>query len=609
MAKVRAELGDTLRREAPVKRIEDLLIEVEKINGKLEILENFRPQVNDRISMLSEEIGDLRRMILDREQASKEMEVEFEKVKDAVEIIEPRKIERRFGKIEENTERLDARSEKLEHLFKEASKELLNVRQVFAKIKSFENLEKEIGKIGEKVREINEAKGYVDRIGGKVESIFSDLNEKLRVLMASIEKIDKIDDLTKEMVKEIDRLGIRFEKDVLKQEDMEKFKGEIKSRVESLEPKKIEKIDSKLKEVMNSLRILEKERIELERKNLESVEKIDKVESELLGKLSEIEHRTMGEIKNYEGRMEKTLKEYEKIVKEKEEIMQKVSSDIIDRLEKRAEEIRMEIKPLAELEREKEIVNKILNKAMQDYRSKKISENTYNEILEKNKNRLREIEDILDRASKEMLYKDIKAVERENFRLRKEISRKASIEKLDEIKKDIRKIHEKLYDFGEIERAYVPMKDSLKIVEDRIRSIEELYREINEKIADLSTVKIEIEDLRAQNKKAADHFEKQREKEREIEGKLLELGNRMENVMIRSSENRMAMAEFREKFERVEEAVHGLEERLENMEREIEVVMGKKADIIEIDKLRENVEQNLKRNAQVIETLVNKLSI
>ncbi|MDI6826527.1 MAG: hypothetical protein QMD36_05090 [Candidatus Aenigmarchaeota archaeon] len=210
-----------------------LLLRMEKIDGKLEILDRSRDDMTERIMQLAGEIGELRTMIMERERSFDEIKSDFEKVKDTVSGLEPIRIKRDFERRKMEILENKAKIEQLETLVKALGEESKKFRELMEKIKSFENIINISYDIDRKVSEINEIKDYASKVGSKVESIFSELNAKVSELESQREKIEKLDELTVEITKMLDEISVRFTRFV-EEKDLKDFKKTIEEDVKKM---------------------------------------------------------------------------------------------------------------------------------------------------------------------------------------------------------------------------------------------------------------------------------------------------------------------------------------------------------------------------------------
>ena len=224
---------------------EQLNVEIEKLKGKLEVIGEFKNQLAETTRAFSEEIGELRTMILEREKTLSKIELGFEKINEIVKEIEPSAITKEIEKKEAKMLELAARIDKLEEFYKELTKRTEEVRRFLEKIKSFENLVELAGKVRRTLAEIEESKNYVDRVAGKIEAIFEDVNDKILDLDERLRKIGNVDEILKELVPTVDKLQIAL-KNKADKKDIESIKNISVARVLR---DKIERIEAEIEEM------------------------------------------------------------------------------------------------------------------------------------------------------------------------------------------------------------------------------------------------------------------------------------------------------------------------------------------------------------------------
>ena len=205
---------------------ENLLIKIEKLEGKLETEAEQRSGLSDRILNLSEEMGELRSMILSREKIFNDMDVTFEKMKDMVHEVKPEKIKFNLEKKEEHLLELDARAERFDSLLKEMGNEIKNYRQQMSHIKSFDNLESMYDKIQNNLKKIDESKNFIDVKTSKVEQMFSDFNTHSKDFARAAVKVQSFDEMVKDFMKTMEQQSVTI-KESAKASDIEKIKASV----------------------------------------------------------------------------------------------------------------------------------------------------------------------------------------------------------------------------------------------------------------------------------------------------------------------------------------------------------------------------------------------
>ncbi len=210
-------------------KIDSVVIDHEKLAGKVDALFSFRTDSEERISRLTEELGELRSIIMDRERSFGNIETEFEKIKESTKEIDPTRIARNLEKKEVKIAKNNALIERNQGLIKKLSKELAEFRKTMGRIKSFENLLTMGKELKETVSNINKTKRYTDRIASKTEHMFSEMNKRIISLGKERDKIEKTDELTTELVKTVDGIQPKIE-NIAKKDDLEKLRDSIKKK-------------------------------------------------------------------------------------------------------------------------------------------------------------------------------------------------------------------------------------------------------------------------------------------------------------------------------------------------------------------------------------------
>ncbi|MFH1290909.1 MAG: hypothetical protein ABIH92_05915, partial [Nanoarchaeota archaeon] len=121
-----------------------LSTEVERMKASIESFGEVRKGLTERISGLSEQIGELRAMILDRDRTIQELELKAVKAADLVESVQPDKLMIQLQKEDAKFEALKANLEGNEAIMDRVMEELKEVRK---KLEFFRGID-EIIKLG-----------------------------------------------------------------------------------------------------------------------------------------------------------------------------------------------------------------------------------------------------------------------------------------------------------------------------------------------------------------------------------------------------------------------------------------------------------------------------
>ncbi len=185
-----------------------LAIGLEKTAAKVEMLEAERQRYSEKFERISEGIGDLRRMLLDREESQKKVEMESEKIRDMMAVIEPEKLAAMKEGVSKRLEVLEARIERGEKIGERADKDIRELRDVFSKVKSIESLVEILKEIDEKVRKVKASEENADRMAGRIETLYYDFNRGLMETKKGLEAVSRLDGLSKELIREVDRIKL-----------------------------------------------------------------------------------------------------------------------------------------------------------------------------------------------------------------------------------------------------------------------------------------------------------------------------------------------------------------------------------------------------------------
>ena len=225
-----------------------VIMSVEKLQTEVSTLKDFKQQNDDITRELTEKIGEIRSLFFQRESLIKETETKVKMLDDIVSEINPQKYMKELEKRKEEILESQAKIEKLELVEKDLTTNLSSLRQIMQNIKSVENLETLLNEIKDNVSKSREVKTGIERIAGKSERFYFEMENRIKEFVDIKDRTDKIDDLTKELTRTIDSINIRLAGFVSKA-DIEDFKKSINSIISSNK----EFLDNKMKEVESFL--------------------------------------------------------------------------------------------------------------------------------------------------------------------------------------------------------------------------------------------------------------------------------------------------------------------------------------------------------------------
>ena len=218
----------TLKKElsTTASHLDNISITVEKLEGKLESERAVATGIEERMSRLTEEIGELRSMILDRERGFNEIETGFKKIEAMAEEMQPEMIKKNLDRKERDIIQISVQMEKLDAVVSEINRQIKLFREQMDKIKSLDNLLKVSKDIEKNISKIKDTERYTGRTDAKTEELFTELDKRITQFATQSSKIDSLDELTKELMESFDKSEVKLKEAVFK-EDLEKLKESI----------------------------------------------------------------------------------------------------------------------------------------------------------------------------------------------------------------------------------------------------------------------------------------------------------------------------------------------------------------------------------------------
>jgi len=215
-----------------------LKTEIEKLKASQEAFKEVRSSFSERFTRTSEQIGELRSMILERDRTIQEVELKAVKSSDLVASVQPEKLMTEVQKQEVKLDALKANLEGNEAIMSRIMEELSETRK---KIEFFRGVE-EVVKLAEEVKkeliEIKKVEGRINTQTDKVQTMYAEMRTRIQDLDAFKSELE-------DAKASIEQNG----KDV----------NFIKSKITNLaEKSELDKLVAKLQTYVNSLNELQK---------------------------------------------------------------------------------------------------------------------------------------------------------------------------------------------------------------------------------------------------------------------------------------------------------------------------------------------------------------
>lgn len=197
-------------------------IEVSKLKAQMEGAVEQRKAVNERFSRNSEEMGELRSMIVETNKAVSRIEAATTRAIDMVESVKPDQLMIEVRKQDSKAEALKANIESNEMMMSDLMKELKEMRKKMDFYKGVEQVAKMNEEIKQELISMKKLESVIERHSNKVESIFLDVEKRYA-------EIDKFQDITKDLKRSFEKL----------QGDVDKLRVKIDSAADKKEVVKL----------------------------------------------------------------------------------------------------------------------------------------------------------------------------------------------------------------------------------------------------------------------------------------------------------------------------------------------------------------------------------
>jgi chromosome segregation ATPase len=424
-------------------------LKIERLDAKVATLDDYRKVIDEKISRIAEEIGELRSTFLALDKRFSPLEANAERALKAVSEVMPEKIRADFQKIEREILGIRAEIERMNTVIDSIRSEEKKLMEAFEKIKNVENVLDISKKIEEKIARVEEASRYADRVSAKTEVVFSELSGKLAEIERQKGKISRLDELTKELVKTLDEISLKIPKFAEKVE-VSRLGEEILGKIKSIEPESIK--TEIAKEISSRFSVLRGE-IESSIKEFENAKKsfdeiIQKFESLKLevDELKKVTPRkiSLEEIKaSLQEELEKLKGEYGKKIRESVAMFPEIAAKVeilTSELNQRRNEMDELKKKIEEITKIPEILSRV--EAL-------IEENSVSlqEVKNKNEEKFSKISHLVEELTK-VVEGEIEKVEKLNqamnlyFKIFTKVQRFQTLSKKEEIEETLKDLRE-----------------------------------------------------------------------------------------------------------------------------------------------------------------------
>ncbi|MFH1789369.1 MAG: hypothetical protein ABH834_08310 [Candidatus Altiarchaeota archaeon] len=206
--------------------VRKISMDVEKLKAQVEALMQMRSLNEERFQRTSEEVGDLRRRLIDKEKEISQLRIDSSKTTELVSAVQPQALMKELKKEDTKIEALAAHQEANRAITDSVVEETKNIKNTLSTFKGIEtiiNLNEEVKK---ELNSIKKVETVVEKHASKVESIFGSIQSRFNEFVKLSDKVSVMEASFKKSSKEFDQLKVRFE-DYSKKEDFSSLRKEL----------------------------------------------------------------------------------------------------------------------------------------------------------------------------------------------------------------------------------------------------------------------------------------------------------------------------------------------------------------------------------------------
>lgn len=183
------------------KRIIELEMRLEKMEAKFDFFDTIRKGFEEKFSHYSEQIGELRAMLVEREKFFKEVEMTSKRLQLTLDVLNSEDLQNHMKKTDKGMEENKARIHRLEEVFESSSKELKELRYLLDRLKPLDMTLKIADDIDKKMRLIEEKRKQSEGYVGKAEKIYVEMKGAVTEMGTLRAEVEKLTNIVKEVAK------------------------------------------------------------------------------------------------------------------------------------------------------------------------------------------------------------------------------------------------------------------------------------------------------------------------------------------------------------------------------------------------------------------------
>ena len=228
-----AESGEQKGANQPPTSVTGLGVELERLKAQFESFKEIRNAFNERFTMISEQLGEMRTMIMQKDKDISELEAKAMMVIDLVQTVQPDKFMVEIKKQDGKGEALKASIESVDAIVKRVLDELKDVRDKMAVFKGMDQVVKMNEEVKNELINIKRIEAVSMGHADKVETIFMEMQKRFKDLDMFKDSLNELSVNMKTVNSDLESIKVRVSESVKKIE-VEKIFTQLKKQAEVL---------------------------------------------------------------------------------------------------------------------------------------------------------------------------------------------------------------------------------------------------------------------------------------------------------------------------------------------------------------------------------------
>ncbi|MCK4429380.1 MAG: hypothetical protein KAU95_03325, partial [Candidatus Aenigmarchaeota archaeon] len=227
-----------------------------RVGSRVELLESNRPELNERMSNMSEKIGELRSSLIDLDKNFNNISRDFSRISDISKELQPEKILKSLEKKQSQIEQNEAKVESVKSKISIMSGKFKEVSDTLEQVKGLKDIVSVADELNKKIRVVSDLKTQTEKTAGKMETLFYELKENLNEVRSTIGRSEANEDAIKEMLRTVDKMSLKLES-LAKKQNLDDMRKELDNGLSEFRfdtDSKISKLVDTLKDVNEKMK-------------------------------------------------------------------------------------------------------------------------------------------------------------------------------------------------------------------------------------------------------------------------------------------------------------------------------------------------------------------